>query len=423
MLLAPNAPRFRGPGTVFHGYNCAETIWNGYYGFYQNKAFSSDGQTTDPDAAQFLAKLENRKWQDVGMDAFPANLYRWQRLRKVVTSEGVRLVVCGKSAPPAPPPTGSDDETQPSELLTNETAIWAIADGRQLREGSLNFRARRLTRVLTAQGERIYAVGRFVNNNLVSPQWSVISITGEFQKVCFFWDDANTRYAVSRNTLESAGVDVAKLPPYLVWATDADQNAGGFWAQRATQPAPGAAYLELVATSFLVAYVQPAGVTMPYDPIVWGRFCPTVYDDGSLGNEAIIVQPGAQNAGDALAQMPAGSWAMVVQQEIGASPLGYEPPDGFTRATWNAIQVSDVGDWDATMAGMRKLAAIGQQYPNLWVRFDQTSDPADLTTYTHRLQWDRFQNLRGAASKSVQAVVLVTPAAGHVHAPRLEPCA
>ena len=121
--------RRAGPGTVFHGHNCAETVWNGYYGIRQNRAFSSDGQTTDPDTRQYLAKLESGQWRDVGMDAFPANLYRWQRVRALVTEKGWRLLVSGKAAPgplatPLTPADVADGiEYSPSESQSAEAAI------------------------------------------------------------------------------------------------------------------------------------------------------------------------------------------------------------------------------------------------------------------------------------------------------------
>ena len=276
----------------------------------------------------------------------------------------------------------------------------------------MNFRPRRLTRVTLADGaQRIYAVGRFVQNNLVSAQWSVISITGEFRKTCFVWNGDNTAFELLRATASDAGLDIAQLPPYLAWHADSDQNAAGFWLGQNTQPASGA-YLTLSAGATVIRYQKPPAVTLPYNPDTWCRFCPTVFDDGTFGTHALTVDICASNAQEALEEMPAGTDYIVQQQHC------------FGEA-WNAIQVSDVSRIDDA-SRLRLLRNAGQQYPNLWVRFDSDADPADLTTYTQRIAWDRFQNLKGTATQKIEVVALVPPSVKdfeRIPAPVIERCA
>lgn len=372
--------RGEGPGTVFHGHNCADTLFGRYYGIHQNAPFS------DTTAVQTIAFLEEGAWNDSELEGFPASAYRWQRVRGAGTPDGLKLLAAGKAA-------------------SGEAAKWGMMDGYGFKEASLGFRTRRMTRVRQGDGtERVYAVGRFVVDGAVQTDWSVISLTGLFKKMCFLWDDLTSSYTVSRSLLEGAGFDVGLLPAYLWWQPDTDYQGGGVWLQKATAPESGV-YLTKDAGATLIKYTLSSGV-MPYEPDQFDRICFTLYDDGSGGTDAIIPETSCAHAACALGRMPEGTLPLFVGRE--------------TLNDWAAVQVSDTSDID-TESQLRRLHLTSLSYPILWLKVDGAEEDADdLSTYTKRIAFNRYQALPTEARARVDVVALVPPGIGAIRIPALD---
>jgi hypothetical protein len=369
-----------GRGTVFHGDNCAEVFQGDYYGWVQNEPFG------DEEAKQYLARMSDGRWTALDYAPFAASDTRWQRLRSVSIPGGQKLVCCGKEA-------------------QSENAIWAVTDGQTLRDASLNFRARRLTRCTLEDGsERIYCVGRFVEEAegvaQMSASWSIIALSGEFVKVCSYWDELREAFTFPRADAVSRGLDPDKLAAFLKWNADAAQPAGGYWTRSETQP-EGVPFLALTDDGTTIAYAPIPVSSLPYSPDVWDHFCFTVYDDGGVNGDFWPPRPRCENAGCVNVQK-----YIIVGQETGGN-------------IWEAIQVSDVSDIDETTR-LRKLHAAGAVIPNLWLRIDSDAPRDDLSSYTTPIKWNELVNLPRAASERVEICVLVPEDAGEVRAPVMD---
>lgn len=373
--------RTTGPGTVFHGHNCAEIAWGQYFGIHQDKPFD------DETAQQNLSYLQNGQWIDGGIASFPAAAYRWQRLRSVGTVDGLKLLVCGKAA-------------------VGEDAIWGVSSGMadKFKESSLNFRPRRLTRVKADDGnEQIYAVGRFVTDGLLDTHWSVISITSNYITVCLFFDTENNYFEVLKSTLTAAGFDLSKLPAYLWWDVDTEQNAGGVWLQKDAAPEDDTPYLSLSTNTTTVRYTPNS--TLPYDGATWARICFTLYDDGGTGTDAIVPEPGCDSAECVFPKMPDGTLPLFLSKDV--------------STVWSAAQLSDVSDIDET-SRLRLLDLQTLSWPILWWRVDSDAELDDLSSYTHALKFNRFQALPIEAKSRIDVCVLVPPGIGRIRVPVLD---
>jgi hypothetical protein len=370
-----------GRGTVFHGDNCAELFDGRFYGWVQDSDFG------DENAQQFLAYLQGETWIADELAPFPAAAYRWQRLRALSTPGGQKLLACGKEA-------------------TGENAIWAVMDGQELREVALNFRPRRLTRTAMEDGsERVYGVGRFVEEvegvARMSASWSVISLSGEFVKACFHWDELREAFTFPRADAVARGANPELFPQFLKWNARLDQPAGGYWTRADVQP-EGVPFLALMDDGETIAYAPiPDESALPYDPDVWCGFCFALFDDGGVGSDFWPPQPCCQNA----ACVGVAKYIIVGQETAGD--------------VWEAIQVSDVSDIDEA-THLRKLHAGGAQIPNLWLRIDSDAAKNDLSSYTTPIRWNELVSLPRAARERVEVCVLVTTDAGKVLAPVID---
>ena len=429
--LDPRAGATTGRGTVFHGHNAAESCWGQFYGWVQNASYAGVG------AQQFLAYLQGGSWVASGLAGFPANVYHWQRLRRLYTKSGARLVLSGKAA-------------------QGEGALWGIADGQSMREASLPFRPRRLTRVTLENGqEKLYAVGRFVSKSAdgdeCNLQQSAIVLDGAFKTVTLVGSD--DRYCTLLSEALAAGLDPTQMVPFLWWVQDETQPAHGYWLPKKVAPLNGRPYLQLDvdAAHDTLCYILHNG-PFPYPACLFPTLELTVYDDGGIGTDAVPPVKGPQNAGEALLQMPPGSKFVIVQRQV--------PAD----LSWDAVQISDVSDHEtadldaaarlpqcATMPasgsstgsnqfspsnsvsgspsgsahGLRKLAAVMRYYPNLWLRCDSDASPDDLTTYDNFALWNTWQALPRETLRRVEVCALVPLASfdseGRVFAPVVEP--
>jgi hypothetical protein len=385
-------------GTSFHGHNCAEVCWGDLLGITMSAPYG------DPKAQAFIASQSSGKWQRWGMEAFEASKYLWQRLRAVGTRDGIKLLVSGRER-------------------ESEEALWGVDDGSELREAFLRFRPRRLTRTSWGQGrEALLCVGRAVVTGTdggadVASTWSVLAIgdlDGDgsvFVRKCLFWDELIQAFEISRAALVSAGFDLAKLPAYLWWEEDLQQNAGGVWLQAETAPTDGRAYLyrSIGDVSVRYSFYVGTGAQFPYEGEVWSRVCFTLHEEGDSGNDAIVPQPGASNAQEALALMPEGTKPLKLSQNV-------------SRSLWSVVQVSDVSESGHRTGEppMRVMARARLDWPLLWCRVDSNADRSNLATYTQLLSFDRAQALSREAKSRVDICVLVPPGAGTIRVPALD---
>ncbi len=379
-------------GTSFHGHNCAEVAWGDLLGITMNAPYG------DADTQAFIAALRGGRWERWGLDSFPASKYLWQRLRAVGTREGLRLLVCGR-----------DRES--------EEAIWAVDDGRELRESYLPFRPRRLTRTTWGNsGEAVLCVGRAVTGSggaaEVASTWSVIAVgdlDGDgsvFVKKCLFWDDTLHAFEISKAALIGAGFDLAKLPAFLWWDIDLQQNGGGVWLQRDVAPTDGRPYLVKGIISLIVLYSLPLNQALPYDSEAYSRLCFTLHEDGGTGTDAIEPGSGAGNAQEALDLMPDGTEPILIRKGCGDT-------------IWSSIQVSDVSELASDLP-LRRLARARLDWPLLWTRVDSEAASDDLATYTQLMRFDTLQALSREAQAQVDVCVLAPPGLGKIMVPVVE---
>lgn len=374
-----------GIGTVFHGNNCADLCWGNLWGWVQDGVWS-DGEGNALNPNQYLAFIANEMWEASSIAPFSTENQMWQRVARVANKNGQRLIVSGKER-------------------NGEKAVWGIHDGSTFTFASLNFRPRRFTPIQDEDGNNwLYIIGRpteLADDEMwdVTNTWQLIRISGDIKKQCFTYDTDAFKAATSDVT--AAGIDIAELPPYLKW-TQAPCDGGGYWLPSAD--IPGSPYLTLANNGTTVSWTLTG--TAPYDFDVWSCICVPIYDDGSIGNNAIIPDACAiNNASDALAVMPAGTKVLIT----GDAVVG----------TWDAIQVDDANDVQSN--GSRLMEEVRLSYPCLWCRFDSTADVDDLTTYDTRLNFGQFQSLPDTAKTRVQVCILVPHSLGTVRAQVVAP--
>lgn len=361
-----------GVGTVFHGDNCSELFMGRMYGWRQ------EGQFDNPNATQYIARLAYDTWDSAGMPSFAASAYNWQRLCAINADSGLRMLAAGIDA-------------------DSHAARWAIVTQQQITEASSAYRVRRMQAVETGA----YAVA-FTGDNV----WANIHFTGEFVKACFTFDDGTSTMTLATADATAAGIDVAKLPPYLLWNPLETAAGGGVWIQTTTQPESGT-YLTLSNSGGLLQYSG----TLPYNGDTWCRICFTVYDDGGTGTDAIEPDACCSDAACAAALFDAAEGCADSYESI--SVRGF-----VTGDNWNSIQVSDPNDFTARV--MRKLDSIAVTVPNLWARVDSSAAADDLSSYTIRVPWNRRHVLPKAATSHVDIVALMPPCYEAVRAPVLE---
>ncbi|HEY0076832.1 MAG TPA: hypothetical protein VGB77_22300 [Abditibacteriaceae bacterium] len=386
-----------GNGTLFHGDNCAEMCWGSFYGWAQN------GPCGDEDSKQYLAVMKSGVWDDSGLMPFEADKYLWQRLRSLGTEKGIRLIASGRYA-------------------SSEKPLWGISDGQQFREAWLPFRPRRLTRIKDENGkEWIYAVGRFTEQaedglHDVGDQWSLIRISGNYVKVCAYWDaEYGDEGAFTFDRVEAAalGLQAEQMPAFLWWVVDARQRAGGYWVPRDIVPEDERAYLILSYDVDAVAYAPPVGIGLPYSVEVWNHFCFTVHDDGGPGDGPWSPENTCTNAQCVVDNPPGGGGG-----SGGSGGGGGGGGDGeitsieavviFKRIHgpwWASAQISDVSPIGEN--GLRFLQSQSLLFPNLWARIDSDAHFDDLSTYDIPLSWNSFWSLPREAKQRIDVCVLV----------------
>lgn len=379
-------------GTAFHGNNCAEMCWGDYWGWVQDGAFASST------ARQYLAFIRqggisnntgendsaSHLWDKSAMPSFPASSHRWQRLRALSTKTRTVLVSCGMR-----PATGE--------------AIWGIADGVSFTEYELPFRPRRLTRCVDEDGiEWIYAIGRFMEEDEESGEWSfasrwsIIRLRGNSVTVRACFDEG--AFCMDKSDAEALGLDVDALPPFLRWIPVGGIPAGGYW--KATDEEPDEPFLTLDVGVDSICFLLNG--VLPYDVTYW----PCIeFEVGNTTEPPIIPKTDCEDAGCVIDKDPEGIAALIVFKRI-------------QGPWWASAQVCDVNDVEEE-SGLRILQKQCEAWPNLWGRIDSDAAFDDLSSYDIPLTWDNFLSLPGEVRKHFDVCVLAAVGSGPLLAPAL----
>jgi hypothetical protein len=364
-----------GPGSVWHGPNCAEV--------YQGRLFSIRQKLPfiNPKSKQTLDWLQNGRWSGNNRLARLASTTRWQRLRK----RGKYLFVFG-FAP------GLDDSP--------DVPICANSDGKFFRDVAFPFFVRRATTCALDDGSETLLVTARSQSEGIGRALRVVELPppsggggkGGGAEVCTFWNAVARAFRMTRASWVDAGGNVAKLPPFLAWKARAGTNGGGVWRAATVQPVSGV-WLELQTTETLVSYALPVGQTLPFDPEVWNRICFTVHDDGGPGDGPWIIKPKCDHAGCSIIVMPPGTGFRHIRLDVSddAAPL-------------SSYLVTDKN-------ADRRLRELRDIYPMLWARRDSAAAFNDLTTYTELVSFGEMIVPDGDSESTVDVVVLVPPEA------------
>lgn len=377
-MLIQGSTRREAIGTVFHDDNSSDLYYNKLYSFRQNKALCTTTGEPQKDVITTLDYLDGETWHRTDTIQYDAHQFNWQRLRAIHTSEGLRLLAAGRTRSTHPLP------------------IWGVVDGSQFKQAYCPWFTRRMEPALQPLGgEECYCVA-FKFDDEMGDNKKLISISSEFEKICFSYDDVDS-YVASLDSLDEVEVNPNKLPRYLVFRGIGvvANTAGGYLYPASALPASHDGYLELTITSTEARYTvaQP----LAFSPDVWCRFCFTVATESSVINETLELEPCASNAAEALGD----DNYFILRKEVTSEP-------------WLSIQVSDINEFIDSIA--RTLNSYGIEKANLWYRVDGTG--GDLTSFDRRAAWDRPTPLYMPAFEHVDVCIIV-PNSATVRAPVL----
>ncbi|RYX82862.1 hypothetical protein EON83_17280 [bacterium] len=388
-----------GPGTLWHGTNCADT--------YLGRFWAIRGQRTpdvENEGSLYLDWLDNGQWHGYsGMKRSMRTTF-WQRLK---STRGVLFVFGFNPTEAVPidddnhagslPPLEEGEEVDPTltqpqggAQSDSDTPVCAIADGLQLREASFPYFIRRAT--VVSDGN-LFVAARDGDEG-IGPANRVVEIdteNGGSTRICSLWNESAKAFQMSRADFTALGGDVAKLPAFFAWMPMSGTNGGGKWKATAVLPTSGY-WLETSSTSTLIKFSAKPGGTMPYDVAQFDLLCFEILSDGSIDTEnGPDIEPTCTNAQCALDSLPDGTKFRVVQRPVHNSEAGV-----------SAIQITDASN-DKRLGFARDVGAT------LWARYDSTAPLNDLSSYTHLVNYGRLITLATEAKTSIEVVVLVKP--------------
>ena len=405
-----------GPGTLWHGTNCAETFLGRFWAIRGERLLSelapdaSDSATpASLTGTLYLDWIDGGEWHGYTGMKRDLNQTFWQRLRRLGNTLFLFGYAPGTTLPidkdnhtdgqppldatgqPIPAPTGVADVGAHAKM---DAPTCAVADGVTLRDAVFPFFVRRATPSFNS----LFVAARGASEG-VGPANRVVEITGARTHICSFWDEETGAFSMSRAAFESLGGDPAKLPAFLVWHARSGTNGGGVWKPALAAPTTGFWLQTFVDETSLRFQAKPSG-ELPYNPSTWNRLCFDVLGDGTV--DGPFIEPTCDNAQCVFEQMPDGTKFRPFYRPV---------PDAANPAT--SLQVTD-----ASLDN--RLGAERDIYPTLFLRYDSTESTGDLSSYTHLAPFGRLVVPEDAAKTRIEGVVLVSPANQMPHFPFLE---
>lgn len=242
-----------GPPTA-HQYNDILAVYGSrLWAITVDKNYFGAGKTEEAanDSNQYLSWYNEGSW---------APVHNW----KVAQGDYGRLVRVGASLMAF----GFDRFKSPvSMVLTGESLSTSIP---------LDYLVLEAQSTRSADGERgtaMLVARKMGNDGSYDDNWHLVEVDANASdddnpdRVCFSWDVGEQSYCVEQAQAEAAGFGEHNLPAFLVW------DEGAFIWRPASALHAVLPSLQRQSPGSEFCYHKPDGVTMPYNPVIWGELC------------------------------------------------------------------------------------------------------------------------------------------------------